>query len=265
MNKIFAFFIIIFSAAFFSRANAQQEGEPLPIADSYKLQLVDSITAGYTPWSEMSFSGKLSSPMLPMSASVKVYMVKDEFISIAVSAPLIGEVARMEIDGAQILAVNKFNNTYSTVEMAEVEPFCPGGLTAIQNLLLGRISLLGSGELCAANASDTDIYSADSGDWLILPRQDLENGEYVYYYMVDKISLLLERFMVMMQNESDFVEFDYGWKSNERTIDIFTQLGARSLSATLKLNAPDSKTKKMERFELTSKYRKVAPKGLLKM
>ena len=51
---------------------AQEAGDPLPLEGSAKTALIDSITAGYAEWDTVSMSGKLSSPKLPVTATVKV-------------------------------------------------------------------------------------------------------------------------------------------------------------------------------------------------
>lgn len=267
MNKRFLVAIAtLLLCSFLSISKAQDESsEPVPVTDKVKRTLVDSLTSGYYKWDELSLSGKLSSPMLPMSASVKIYMKKDETVIISLAAPLIGEVGRLEVDKNQVLGINKYKNTYSSFEMSDIETLCPGGLTAIQNLLLGRISILGSGELSRKNSEDIEIYAADNEDWVIIPVQDFENGDYVYFYIADNLNYLLSRFMVIMQNEEDSVSFDYGWEPKNMTIAITAQVGLKAMSATLKLNSPDSKLKKIERTDLGNKYRKVSPRDLMKM
>lgn len=219
-------------------------------------------------------SGKLSSPMLPVTASLKVYMEKDSLILITVSAPLIGEAARIEIDQKEALVVNKLKNSYATVDMAMIEPICPGGLAALQNLFLGRITLLGYGTLSPEDGSQLEIYSVGGGAnadgsisepaWTLLPEQDLENSPFVYFYTLDKETLQLERFAVLSQDGGSQIDCFYTWGSRNVVLDFISVTGGRTMEATLQLNNPDSTTKPISRFQLSSRYKKTDLKGILK-
>ena len=224
---------------------------------------MDSITSIYYDWDTLSMSGKLSSPMLPLTASVKVYMEKDSLILISVSAPLMGEVARIEADNNEILAVNKMQNSFTRVSTEEIESMCPGGLTAIQNLLLGRISIIGSGELSDVNSDDIEIYPVNKEGWMILPNQDLEGAPYVYFYTVDSFAYLLDRFIVLSQDEAMSMDCEYSWSAKNVSIEMRSELNGKGISATLKLNYPDEKTKTLNRINLNSKYREVSLGRLL--
>lgn len=238
--------------------------EPLPAMPEIRSAVVDSICSTYKEWKEVSMSGKLSSPMLPITATIKVYMVKDELALISVSAPFIGEVARIEIDPEQIMTVNKWKNLYTTIDMAEIEPLCPGGLSAFQNLLLGRVNMPGSGELTPADSQNLEIYETGDGNLLLLPEQDLENAPYVYYYLLSAATLLPERLTVLTQDATGEVDCDYTWGRNDLTLRLTADLRGKPMEATLKLNTPDASPKKMERMEIISKYTATDLKGLMR-
>lgn len=238
------------------------EGDPQPVDPELKKEIVDSITSNYYDWETISMSGKLSSPRLPVTASLKVYMERDSLVLMAVSAPLVGEVARIEIDGERILAVNKMSNTYSSIAMEEIEPICPGGLTALQNLLLGRINILGEGELNRENADSLEIYLGEAG-WVVLPNQDLENAPYAYLYTVNETSYQLEKFLVLSETEDLSFDCAYEWTDKYLIVDMQCEGVVNGLSATLRLNYPDEKTKEMKRMNINSKYKEVSPRRLL--
>ena len=265
MNKKLILSILICISAFIlPAAKAQEAPVPEPLGEEARNEFVDSVTASYFPWEELSMSGKLSSPMLPLTASVKLYMKRDSLIVMSISAPLIGEAARIEIDNGYALAVNKLHNTYTTAETAALEAFCPGGLSALQNLLLGRMSVLGAGQLSPALAPMVDIYDAGQGLWMVLPMQDIENSPFVYFYTVDGVSLLLRRFAVLAQSGEGELDFNYTYDSRSTTIDISADMGGKGLSATLKLHDPDASAKPISRIELSSKYKQTDLKGVLK-
>lgn len=246
-------------------AKAQDVEEPVPLDTQLTVEIVDTIAAGYTPWTSMSMSGKLSSPLFPMSANVKVYMEKDQLVIISISAMIVGELARIEIDDKEALVINKYSGSYTTLDMAAIEPMCPGGLETLQNLLLGRITVIGSGTLKSSDAANVQIYPTAEGNLLMLPTQDIENAPYVYFYTLDPSNLTLQRFAVLAQSGDAEANCYYTKNSNNLTLDLVGIFGTRELGATLRLNNPDSKTKKLERTTApASKYRKTDLKGILK-
>ncbi|MCH5238357.1 MAG: DUF4292 domain-containing protein [Muribaculaceae bacterium] len=263
MNSRKIVFLIIFLIGFFNSFVKAQDDIPQPLAEVAKDSAVDSIVSRYYEWDEMSISGKLSGPMLPMTASVKLYMQRDSLVLISISGPLVGEVARIEIDNERVLGVNKMQNTYSTVEIEEIEPVFPGGLSAIQNLLLGRVTIVGSGELNQENAPFVDIYDMESG-WLIWPlTNNLPEELFEYIYVIDGDNYLIDKFAVMSEEAGIGAECTYQWNKKDMAMDMEFQLPNGVMSATLKLNNPDAKTKKMNRIELNSKYKEVSLRKLL--
>lgn len=265
MNNKIIITLAIFIGSLFCFGAVAQEEDPQPIGNKQKKELIDTITSPYYEWESLSMSGKLSSPMLPVTASVKVYMERGELVVISLSAPLVGEAARIEIDKDQALVVNKLNNTYTTVAMAEIEQVCPGGIDVVQNLMLGRVTLAESGLLTSKDSKKLDIYDAAPDVWMLLPKQDLENAPFVYLYNINKPTLKLQRFLVIAQKENGVADFNYSWGKKDTTISMMAELGGGELSGTLKLNTPDNTPKKISRIEITSKYRKTNLSGVLRM
>ena len=241
-----------------------QEPQPLPVPAEQKTELIDSITSDYYDWEKISLSGKLSSPMLPVTASVKVYMEKGRLIVISISAMLVGEAARIEIDQEKALVVNKLSNKYTTIEMETIEPVCPGGIEALQNMIMGRITVLGSGVLAQADSDKVEIYDVNEDTWMLLPNQDIENAPFVYFYTLSKKTFLPERFAVLDQNGLGSGDCFYEWTPKNMTMELVSELKGKSLEATLKLNNPDSNPKPISRIELSSKYTATDFKGVLR-
>lgn len=261
LKNLYIAIILLFGV--FSEAQAQDAPAPLP--EKEKTALIDSITGGYTDWQTISMSGKLTSPMLPATVSVKVYMEKDSLVVMSLSAPLVGEAARVEIDPQTALVINKFSNTYSTIDMASIEPVCPGGLTAIQNLLLGRVTIMGAGTLSPANGNLVDVYSNNPDVWTLLPMQDIAGAPFVYFYTVDIASLLLDQFIVMQQPQDNAFYCTYNWNGDKDvTLDFEADFQGKNMTARLKLNTPDATPKPISRFDLSSKYRQVEPSRIMK-
>lgn len=261
---LFSISLLIVLSFNFSIARGQ-DVDPAPLDASDTQEIVDSIVSQYYDWDSISMSGKLSSPILPITASVKIYMEKGQLMIITVSAPLIGEAARIEVDRDQLLIVNKYKNTYATVDTDMIEPILPGGLDALQNLMLGRITILGSGQLSSADAPGVQIYDASEDLWMLLPNQDIQSVPFVYFYVLDKFSLLLERFAVIPQGGDGEADIFYEWNDRNLTLDMEAVFGGKGLDATLRLNNPDSTPKPISRFAPSAKFRQTDIKGVMKM
>ena len=61
----------------------------------------------YSNWGSVELNGKFRCSLLPISATVKIYMKKDKEIMASVRAPFVGEVARVEVAEDSVLIVNK--------------------------------------------------------------------------------------------------------------------------------------------------------------
>lgn len=240
------------------------EPEPLPISTERKKSIVDSIASTYKTWDTMSMSGKLSSSMFPISPSVKIYMERGKLVVISISVPLMGEVGRVEIDRKEAIAVNKYSNKYTAVDMQDLGTFCPGGLEALQDMILRRITLLGSGELKKKDADKLEIYATNYGDWLLLPNQQIETEEYIYLYLLDMASLQTDKFLVINQEGNPVGECTYSDSKNGYTLTLSAKLKGRPLEMQLKLDNADKTPKKIDRIVLGNKYKKVTPSQLFK-
>ena len=242
----------------FSPAYAQTAGDPLPVETSLRKAVVDSIVRKYTPWSKINVSGKLSSPLLPVSATARIYMEKDRLTQISLSAIFVGEVARIEIDDKEVTIVNKYSRKYLTLSQAQFKELYPGGQSEIQNLLLGRVALLGKGQLTSKDASSLEIYDYYPDSWVLLPNEDFQQNGMVYLYSVARGSLNLFRFMLMDEYGEGQMVCSYQWGSGgSYTMDMEASLGSRAFSGQFQLGTPVKADKAMDRFKPDSGYQKI--------
>lgn len=267
MNKKIASIITAWAIAMigmiaYAQNDTVAEDGPLPISGIDKTEAIQTITSNYTDWQSVSMSGKLSSSMLPMSATMKVYMEKDSLVVITLSAFIFGEVARVEIDNNQVIAVYKMGMKYSTFSMEEIENIYPGGLATIQSLILGRVELPGYGQLSAANAAHVEIYDVEDEVWAVIPEQNLDSAPLVCLYNVDAASGLLDSFVGLTQDGEEVMESNFYWKNEGYKADITVSMGNRAMDATVQLS-PDKTPKKISRAQL-SKYQHVSPSQLMK-
>lgn len=245
-------------------ARAQDDSEPVPVAKSLRDEVVDSVVSGYSDWGRVSISGKFSSPMLPVSASVKIYMEKDKLTLISVTAPLVGEAARIEMDEENLLIVNKLNRTYTLIDIEDIEKLYPGGLKDIQSLLLGRVTLMGKGTIRKLNAGNVEIYDAPQDRWLIYP--DVQPEGVTYLFMVGKEGFRTTDFMLFADDDASQAQCRYSWRADGGcNVDFEATDSRMKFSGTLSLNAPLWGANAFDRFEITPRYNRVTAKELMKM
>lgn len=257
MRKILYALCLIIGLA--SVAAIKAKAQTLPIDASQTQAIVDSIAGQYTEWNKLSISGKLSSPMLPMSASVKIYMEKDAQTIISLSAPFVGEVARIEVDDKEVLIVNKYHKKYIRYTIEEFNQLYPGGQDELQNILLGRISLLGNGALKCGDGPLLDIFDEYPEYWVMLPKSDFQTDGAVYFYVVMRDTLALSQFIVMSEDAKSDMTCAFDRKpAGDMTIEMEAMMDGRAMAGTLKLNAPVVADKPLERISVDAKYKRAA-------
>lgn len=261
MNKALSIILAVVFAFVIIPAKAQDD--PAPLNKDQKKEVVAALTADYTPWKTMSMSGKLSSAMLPLSVTTKIYMEKDELVVISLSAIFVGEAARIEIDKEKAIIVNKMSNRYTTLEMVDIENMCPGGLSALQDLLLRRVFILNSGELSTRNMDKMELYEVGENCLVAFPDQDLETAEFLYMYTLGMPDLTLDTFSVVDSEGEEVVEINYAGNKGGLTLDMGMQMRGKRMEATLKLNAPDRVAKPIERFVPGKKYEETSLRGVM--
>lgn len=256
--------VMLFLACSSFRVNAQ-EADPLPVDAALRDAVVDSITSRYSNWGRVSISGKLNTDLLPVSATVKIYMEKDKLLLISVAAPLVGEAARIEMDKDKLLIVNKLNKTYSEIEVENIDMVYPGGMSDLQSLILGRVTLMNHGALRKLNASDVDVYDINPQNWVVMPTERLQPQGFSYLYTVSRSNFRLSNFILTDDNQSTGVQCYYNWKSNGAySIEFEAASGRMKMSGDLSFNAPAWGAQPMERFEISSRYSKVSIFDIMK-
>lgn len=265
MNRAITVLILILAAATkaFSSATVQPDSTSRPLCPEAKTALVDSITASYTPWHKVSMSGKLSSRLLLVSPSVKLYMEKGELMILSMSVPLIGEVVRIEADKDSIIAVNKMKDQYTAEAWSRITPHSPIDLVGLQNLALGRITVPRKGELSRKNAGSVEIFSSGDGDWEIVP--DTSNPECECQYDVNASSLRLSRYMGTSDWDNANLNCWFDWDGDKKNFSFIFDTEHLYIDFKLKLNKPNYEPKKLKRMSLGKKYEKVSLYEFLKM
>ncbi len=91
-------------------------------------------------WQTVCISGKLSTDMLPVRPTMKIYMVRDSLLRAQLSVPILGEMARAEATPSTLRLYNKGGKVYFEKSLDEVSKAMGQNVSLgnIQDLLLGR-------------------------------------------------------------------------------------------------------------------------------
>lgn len=243
--------------------HGQETDSPLPGKE--KKTIIDAVTDNYTNWGKVVLNGKLSSSILPVSATVKVYMEKDNLTLISISAPLVGEAVRIELDKDNLLMVNKMTRKYAVVSVEKLEQVYPDAQKDLQNLLLGRVAIMGKGALSKKDYNEVEIYDIADDELMIVPNEKYQPQGAAYAYVLDKGSKKLKQFLLVTEEEGNEMACNYTWQPDGGLVFDFVGIGmGHTLDGAIKFNAPQWGGKPFERFEITSKYSQTSPFNLLR-
>jgi len=148
------------------------------------LSVISGIIDSYVPWRSAEFKGKLKADKLPLSPTVKMYMVRDSLLQISVRAPLVGEVGRLNLTREELIIINKLKKVYCEEHTEELQELYPSLLPDIQSLFLGRVAVLGSGELDVENVGTVSVDEDGKGNWLLVPQTGAGVVPFKYGYLV---------------------------------------------------------------------------------
>lgn len=230
--------------------------EIIDLQDESREMILNKILAQYPEWNRYEINGKLRAGGLPVSPSLKIFMNRDEELTISVSAPFMGEVVRIELDKSKILLVNKMKKVYCEESVENLARIYPGLCGDVQSLLLGRIVLPGYGELSAQNQEQALIGCDDEGRIMVIPElQDLPVNLTLAYYTDD--FGVLEALELQDESEKEF--FSMAYEINKKgDIDIvaYVPMKGKVTEVELDLNAPKEGGSRPAPVD-TSKYNRI--------
>ncbi len=227
------------------------------LEEAEKMAFVDTVSGSWTSWESLSVSGKFKMGGLPVSPSVKIFMQRDSSILISLRAPFVGEVGRAEIVDSTLLVVNKMNKTYVEEPIAKALAYYPGGISDIQDLLLGRAVIPGLGLLSPDIAGSVEIYAEDDGSTTLIASEEarLEGFNYGYSFTPE---YLLGALMVLPLSRPDVaVTLTYQYYTKGYDIEFVYQSEKRNYRALLELDTPDPEGNGFGRIKLGNKYTKL--------
>lgn len=272
--KLFIFAAFTMAAGFCGTLNASAQNEDtdpdgtlLPIAATQdeKAQKIARIIENYNDWQTVGLSGKLKMPGLPVTPTVKIFMVRDSLVRISLRAPFVGEVGRAEINDSTATIVNKMNKTYLSQPVDSLLRQYPGGIADIQDLLLARIVIPGAGLIRAENQAMVEIYpEADGTASLVAADPNMIEGVSFGYAL--SAEDLLAAIMILPDNKPDVnVSLQYQYFEKGYDIQFAYRSDTKNYYAELQLDNPDWDAQGFEPFKMNGKYSEVSLDQLLKM
>ena len=252
MNRLFVFLsFVLFHLSSFSQTSDEI------------YHYVDEMISGYKSWSRVELSGKLLMDRLPLRPTVKVYMEKDVCVRISVRAPFIGEAGRLEISGNNILGVNKLKKVYVSEDISDIAGGLPLTVGNIQDILLARVFIVGSGTLSLQNFAQALVERYDSENWYIVPfNQPFPSGINYGFNAGDDCRLSL---LYVTDGNSLSGSLSYTYEGEKTDILCQVSRDNKNLEAELSFGAPKWNPSKMDAFIPGSSYKRVGFSEFLRM
>lgn len=141
-----------------------------------------TIVSTYSEWERLRIpvNIKLNSPQ---SASISGSAIFERDKSVFISLRFLGfEVANIYATNDSIFVVDKYNKQYAAEDIHQFLGNAPINIANVQDLLLGRVFLLGRQEskIDALLKSDIDITSSNS--WSLIPKDQVAEAEYGFLF-----------------------------------------------------------------------------------
>lgn len=248
-------------------------------------KLAEEISSCYTLWNKVAIDGKLNCDMVPVPVTMKIFMERGVQTLISLRAPFVGEAVRVEVDKDRVLVVNKMKKLYTELYTEQY----PELLDWMQSLLLGRIVLIGEGELSKKNSGEVEIYDVSESEklreegapnWLIIPDAKKSPDWLSYGYSVNSdyrltgVSLNMVKSTLnsmigqgeMTEEETEEIipiaDADIEWKGAESTANLTATIGRTPIEVTMNFSSPEFGAKGFLPIELSSKYTRTDLRGV---
>lgn len=219
------------------------------------------LTRDYKSWNAVSLQGKARISGVPVRPTVKVYMEKGKTILLSLSAIFVGEVARVEIAGDSITAINRTKQQYTRVAIKDALHGLPVTVSDVQDILLGRIFLLTSGTLSTANSSQATFEEVD-GEWVISPLMQPTDAGFSYGFVASDSDLVFLAGDVGETFEAEVLYTREKSGAYDAEINITTE--KRSASATLAFDAPKWGVKTLSPTKIDKSWKRVSLRQFVK-
>lgn len=224
---------------------------------SQKREVIDSLTLGWPDWQTAGINGKFKMAGLPVSPSVRIFMERGRSILLSLRAPLLGEVGRAEISDSVAIVVNKMAKIYVEEPLSKILSFYPGGISDIQDLLLGHMVFPGSGRLSTDIAGNIDIFTGDDGSVVVVPGAEMLLPGINYGYTVNPSEGEMTLLAMPEGEEDTYGQLDYTFYENGCDLAFRFISPKKNYRATLELEDPDWNARPIDPIRLNGKYSRV--------
>ncbi|MGM9804169.1 MAG: DUF4292 domain-containing protein [Muribaculaceae bacterium] len=142
--------------------------------------------AQFGEWQTLTTGGKVAlGGTKSMSSSMQMKMVRGKSIAISIR-PLLGiEMAKIYVSGDEIVIVDKYHKVYVREKASVLTSGVPVDVTTLQDILLGRVHILGKGTLSSTMANDV-ILSQEGNETMLMPSMQYEGFTYSYTFGDDR-------------------------------------------------------------------------------
>lgn len=224
---------------------------------------LSEIYSGYREWQSVELSGKLSLRGLPLRPNVKIYMLRNSRILVSVSAPIVGEVGRVDITKDSVVMINKAKKEYCAERFNDFKALVPTALSGLQDVLLGRVFDANAGTLSSATADSFTVYDAGD-DRLLLVGGEIDPALGVAYGFSIAPDRTLETLMASFPGNGQ-VQVDYAGKSSGGS-DVYISLVSDKLDfrMELSLGSPKWEASPFSNTVINPRFRRVGIKEFLK-
>lgn len=215
-----------------------------------------AVARTYAPWSSMTLKGKVRLDGVPVPLNVKIYLEHARSLILSLSAPLLGEMGRVEMTADSVLFVNKRAKTWCREPLAPALGRFGASLADIQDLLLGRVFMLGYGTLSPQNASQIEVSEGASDTRILTPRLQHPDAQYGFTLYPDGQMMMAAAFT---PDEKYLATADYTHREDGGTdMDLSLKAGTKRLSLSISLEKPDMAPKsQLEPLSINPKWTRV--------
>lgn len=229
-----------------------------------KAEIITGLTEGWNSWERVSLNGKFKMEGLPLSPSMKIFMIRDSLIVISLRAPLMGEVGRAEITQDSVLMVNKMKKTYFKEPTNYISAFYQGSLSELQDLILRRPVLAGFGNLAEADAELIEIYEDAAGDFSLIPGDGALAPMVSYGYLISS-DLKPEVLLVIPESNPEInVLLNFSDRKNGYQIEAVYESPDINEACILELDNPEWEKGEISLLNIKNNYRRLSPADFIK-
>lgn len=258
MNRLIALLIAL-SAGCTLPVAAQQ-----PVENS--ADTLRSICSTYAPWQSVELSGKVRMAGLPLSPSVKIFMLRGARIDVLVSAPFLGEVAHATLTRDSVQIVNRMKRVYCQEAVSHLTREFPMAISDFQDLLLGRVFELSRGTLREETLEDFSVYQGEengSDALYVIPAMFASMPTLEYGFTLEASTLQMLQFVARAMGAELGATFTRDG-TGSTSISFRASVSGRYYAAALDLGAPKWNAVPFRRTPIDGSFRRVGIQEVMK-